>query len=92
MYHQGFMKSLNFALLALAISTTSFAQTRTLTPDDYARAERFLGYNVNPMVLHSGVRPTWLPDDRFWYRVPTENGNEFVLVDSSRGTRSAPFD
>jgi dipeptidyl aminopeptidase/acylaminoacyl peptidase len=86
------MKRLHFALLALLFSTTSFSQTRSLTSDDYARAERFLGYNTNPLVLHSGVRPTWLPDDRFWYRVSTENGNEFILVDPARGTRSAPFD
>jgi dipeptidyl aminopeptidase/acylaminoacyl peptidase len=69
-----------------------FAQTRALTADDYARAEKFMGYNTNPLVLHSGVRPTWLPDERFWYRVATENGNEFVLVDPVRGTRTPAFD
>src|SRR5215831_5908376 len=65
---------------------------RALTAADYARAERFLGYNTTPLVLHGGVRPTWLPDDRFWYRVSTENGNEFVLIDPARGSRSKPFD
>src|SRR5215510_16430631 len=69
-----------------------FAQTRALTSDDYARAEKFLGYNANPLVLHSGVRPTWLPDDRFWYRVVTENGTEFVMFDPVRGTRQPAFD
>src|SRR5262245_52413492 len=86
------MKNLLFAPFALFISISAFAQTRALTADDYARAERLMGYNTNPLVLHSGVKPTWLADDRFWYRVATENGNEFVLIDPTRGTRTAPFD
>jgi dipeptidyl aminopeptidase/acylaminoacyl peptidase len=47
-----------------------------------------MGYNTNALVLHAGVRPNWLPDDRFWYRTTTENGGQFVLIDPSRGTRS----
>ncbi len=58
---------------------------RSLTAADYARAEQFMTYNVTPLVLRSGVRPTWLPDDRFWYRVPTETGAEFLLVDRDQG-------
>ena len=42
-----------------------------LTAGDYARAERYLAANTTPMVLRSGVRPTWLPDGRFWYRITT---------------------
>jgi len=68
------------------------AQTRALTPDDYRRAETFLGYNTNPLVLHAPARPVWLADDRFWYRVTTDRGTEFVLVDPVRGTRKAAFD
>src|SRR5207248_2333332 len=71
--------------LALAISATVVGQQRpdaprALTAADYARAERFLTYNTTPLVLHSGVRPTWLPDNRFWYRVTTERGSEAVLI------------
>lgn len=76
----------------LILSLPGFAQTRALTAEDYARAEKFMNYNTNPLVLRAGVRPTWLPDDRFWYRVAVENGNEFVLVDPARGTRGAAFD
>src|SRR5438067_1593068 len=81
-----------FLILSLLLAIPCIAQTRNLTADDYARAEKFMGYNANPLVLHSGVRPAWLPDDRFWYRVTTENGAEFVLVDPARGTRGAAFD
>jgi dipeptidyl aminopeptidase/acylaminoacyl peptidase len=62
---------------------------RALTAADYARAERFMTYNATPLVYHSGVRPTWLADDRFWYRVTTEKGSEAVLVDAAKGTRAA---
>src|SRR5436853_6233451 len=75
------------AILLLALAMPSMAQTRALTPDDYRRAETLLGYNTNPQVLHAPARPVWLPDDRFWYRVTTEKGNEIVLVDPARGTR-----
>ena len=79
--------------LALAITVTVVGQQRPEAPRartaaDYARAERFMTYNTTPLVLRSGVRATWLPDDRFWYRVTTERGSEAVLVDSKNATRS----
>src|SRR5437867_5603500 len=80
--------------LCLAVSATLAAQQRTdqpraLTAGDYARAERFMTYNTTPLVLRSGVRPTWLPDERFWYRVTTESGSAAVLVDPAKAARSA---
>ena len=65
---------------------------RVFTVADYARAEKFMPYNVAPLVFHAGVRPTWLPDDRFWYRNTTPDGTEFVLFDPARGTRGPVFD
>jgi len=79
-------------LVIVLSAASALAQTRTLTADDYARAEKFMGYNTNPLVLHGNIRPTWLPDDRFWYRMATERGDEFILVDPGRGTRGAAFD
>ena len=61
---------------------------RALTAADYSRAEKFMGYNTTPLVLRSGVRPTWLEDGRFWYRVTTAEGNEAVLVDPVKGTKT----
>src|SRR5207244_795615 len=76
------------------LSTSLVAQTpRALTPADYARAERFLSYNTTPLVLHSAGRATWLPglpglpDDTFWYRTNTEQGDEAILVDAAHATR-----
>ena len=65
---------------------------RALTADDYARAERFMGYNTNPLVFRMTVRPNWLPDDRFWYRVTVPGGAEFVLVDPARASKEPAFD
>jgi len=45
--------------------------SRVVTASDYARAEKWMGYNTNPLVFRSGVRPAWQGDDRFWYRVTT---------------------
>jgi dipeptidyl-peptidase 4 len=63
-----------------------------LSADDYARAERFLGYRTNPLVFRATVRPTWLPDDRFWYRNTIPGGCEFVLIDPTRAAREPAFD
>ena len=76
------------ASATLAAQQTSSAPA-ALTAADYARAEKFMGYNTTPLVLHSGVHATWLPDDRFWYRTTTEKGREAVLIDPATGARSA---
>jgi dipeptidyl aminopeptidase/acylaminoacyl peptidase len=83
------------AILAAAIPVVAeqaAPAVRALTADDYARAERFMGYNTNPLVYRATVRPNWLPDDRFWYRVAVPGGNEFVLVDPARAAKEPAFD
>jgi dipeptidyl aminopeptidase/acylaminoacyl peptidase len=83
--------------VCLLATTGTVAQERTdapraLTAADYGRAETFMTYNTMPLVLHGGVRPTWVPGDppdRFWYRTTTEKGIETVLIDAASGSRSA---
>ena len=65
---------------------------RALTAADYARAEKFMGYNTASLVFGASVRARRLPDERFWYRKTTEAGSEFVLIDPVRGTRAPAFD
>ena len=86
------LRRVGIALATLTFGAPCLAQTRALTAGDYARAEKLMGYNTNPLVFRAGIRPRWLADDRFWYRVTTQNGNEFVLVDPTRGTRGPAFD
>jgi dipeptidyl aminopeptidase/acylaminoacyl peptidase len=84
-------RSTPLLILSFIVSLPALAQPPALTADDYARAERLMGYNTNPLVLRSGVRPNWIAGDRFWYRTATEKGNEFVLVDPVRGSRGPAF-
>lgn len=83
------------ALLFAAAFSTSAQQPvshQVLTAADYARAEKMLSYNTGPLVDRSGVRPTFLPDGRFWYRVLTATGSEYILIDPSDGKRQTGAD
>lgn len=71
--------------------STAMAQQKVLTAADYARAEKFLGYNTNPLVQHN-VQPAWLPDGRLWYRDSSAEGDEFVVFDPVKQTREPAFD
>jgi dipeptidyl aminopeptidase/acylaminoacyl peptidase len=87
------MRLLRLSLLAVVASSTLDAQTpKQLSADDYAKAERFLGQNVAPLVTGVAGRPTWLSDGRFWYRATTAGGSAFMLVDPARRTREPAFD
>ena len=91
--------SINFAFLLLTAAvfaqTTQTAMTtapRVYTAADYARAEKMLVFNTGQLVDRAGVRPNYLPDGRFYYRVLTATGTEFVLVNPATGARQAAFD
>ncbi|NOT46276.1 MAG: prolyl oligopeptidase family serine peptidase [Acidobacteria bacterium] len=72
------------SLFCLFVSS-SFAQT--VTAEDYARAEKMLSYSTAPLVDRNGVRPTFLPDGRFWYMVLTATGREYVMVNPADGMK-----
>ena len=74
-------------VLCLISALPARSQNRTLTADDYAHAEKFMGYNTGPLLLRAVSRVTWLSDEIVRYRITTENGNEFLLIDAVRGTR-----
>jgi dipeptidyl-peptidase 4 len=76
----------------LFLLTLLASAQRVFTAADYARAEKFMTYNTSSLVFQNAVRPTWLPDDRFWYRNTLADGAEFVMVDPTRGTRLPAFD
>ena len=78
---------------ALALAGSSFAQTsRQLTTEDYAHAESFMAYNVNPLVYHTVAGVTWLPDGRFWFRDAAADGVTFTIVNPVKGTKLPAFD
>jgi dipeptidyl aminopeptidase/acylaminoacyl peptidase len=87
------MNKFLLTLTSFAFATAVNAQQGTqLTAKDYEHAESFLSYNIEPFIDHDGVRPEWLPGDKFWYRALTSEGSEFILVDPAKGSRSAAFD
>src|ERR1017187_2016733 len=81
------MKPSVCCLAATLLAIASASAQQKFTAADYARAEQLMGYNTTPLVLRSGVRPNWLPDEPFWPRVPPAGGAEFLLGDPAKGTR-----
>jgi dipeptidyl aminopeptidase/acylaminoacyl peptidase len=86
------MNKFLFTTLSLAGLAANAQQGKVLTAKDYQHAESFLSYNTQPLVDRSDVRPNWLPGDKFWYRVLTPTGSEFIIVDPVKRTRTAAFD
>ena len=79
-------------VLGCCLTASGMAQGKQLTNEDYARAEKFMGYNVNPLVYHGVARPTWMEDGRFWYRDNGPDGVTFMVVDPAKGTKTPAFD
>ncbi len=77
------------ALFICTIAISVVAQKTVLTKEDYARAEKMLSFGTAPYVDRGGVRPTFLPDGRFWYRVLTATGSEYVLINPADGSRKS---
>ncbi|HMK17595.1 MAG TPA: DPP IV N-terminal domain-containing protein [Chitinophagaceae bacterium] len=85
------MKTVLFSIISLLIIISTSAQD-ALTVNDYQKAENQLSYNTQKYVDRGNVSPNWMPGDKFWYRVLTPSGSEFVLVDAAKGTRTVAFD
>jgi dipeptidyl aminopeptidase/acylaminoacyl peptidase len=85
------MRGLIASLIACFFTITASAQ-KTLTAADYQRAEMFLASTTQKYIDRQGVVPNWISADRFWYRVLTPSGSEFVLVDAAKGTKTVAFD
>lgn len=84
------MKKISFIAIFIFLASVSItAQNPTITADDYARAEKMLNFGTGPLVDRAGVRPNFLPDGRFWYRVLTPTGSEYVLIDPKDGSRKS---
>ncbi len=88
----GFRVVVGSLAIAIAAISAGAQQPRALTAADYGRAERALAPATSPLVYGATVRPTWLPNDRFWYRTTTAGGSQFILVDPAKGTRALSFD
>ena len=76
----------------LAVQAGAHAQAPTVTAADYARAERLVGYNANPLVDHAVTTVTWLDPTHFWYRDHDVRGDHFLQMDATTGVASPSFD
>jgi len=81
-----------FLFLITILSILSVQAQDALTVKDYENAESKMGYNTQKYVDRANVAANWMPGDKFWYRVLTPSGSEFVLVDAAKGTRTVAFD
>ena len=68
------------------------AAGRVLTYDDYAKAERWMNYNVNGLVKHTIGGVQYLPDGRVFFRDPGAEGLMYMLADAASGSVTAAFD
>jgi dipeptidyl-peptidase-4 len=80
------------ATCGICCSFTVAQLPKQYTTEDYAAAERFMGYNVSPLAYQGVVRAQGLDDGRFWYRDVGQNGIKYVLIDPAKGTRTPAFD
>jgi hypothetical protein len=91
-FYQVALVAAALVLPALTARPVTAQETRKLTAEDYARAEKFLGTNTVPLVTGLGFRPTWLADGRLWYRTTVTNGSAFIVVDPAKRSREPLFD
>src|ERR1700761_1250366 len=85
------------SLLAALLSVLSTAPAllnaqRAYTAQDYAQAERWMGYNVNPLVDHTVSDVKYLPDGRVFFRDPAAGTVAFRVADGRTGKTELAFD
>src|SRR5690606_8268554 len=79
-------------LATAALPAAAHDAERVLTHEDYARAERFMGYNTTPLVDHVVTAVVWQDDGHFWFRDHDADGDHFRRVEAATGTVSDAFD
>jgi dipeptidyl aminopeptidase/acylaminoacyl peptidase len=85
------LKVFILVFVPLSFSTLVFAAEE----NDFSQYDRALSLRsrMDGNVFRAEVKPQWLADDRFWYRVQTSpQSHEFVLMDPKTGTRQPAFD
>src|ERR1700751_455067 len=82
-----------FAALLSVLSTTPalLNAQRAYTAQDYAQAERWMGYNVNPLVDHTVSDVKYLSDGRVFFRDPAAGSVAFRIADAHTGKVELAF-
>ena len=89
-----FLSIVVFGILVLAALNLAaiHQEKKTLTVEDYMRAEKFMSFHTAPLVYGGSIGPTWIDKSTFWYRNTIRGGYEFVLVDVKKKKRKKAFD
>ncbi|MDE3105967.1 MAG: DPP IV N-terminal domain-containing protein [Acidobacteriota bacterium] len=75
-------------LLLVAVTARSAVSQRQRTAEEYRQAERWMPYNVEPLLDHTFQQAAWLNDDRLWYADTAEAGVTYMLVDPVRRSQA----
>ena len=78
--------------LSLLCSAAVAQHPRQYSDKDYAAAEKFMPYNMNPLAWKGVVKAQPLDDGRFWYKAVDDSGITYTLIDPAKGTRGPAFD
>src|ERR1700757_2047427 len=83
-----------FAAVLTILSTTPdlLSAQRVYSAQDYAQAERWMGYNVNPLVDHTVSDVKYLSDGRVFFRDPAAGTVAFRVTDARTGKTDLAFD
>ena len=64
--------------------------------EDYARAEKFLPWNLGKRIYNAEVKPFWITEEEngeaFWYLLKSKDGNHFYLADPENDVYGEAFD
>lgn len=86
-------RTLLLAATLILLGSGSARAQEVMDETTYARAERLLGWHLDPLVTGDRVQPNWMRGgNRFWYRNKTGEGHEFILVDPVQASRNPLFD
>jgi dipeptidyl-peptidase 4 len=78
--------------LSLVCAAGLAQHPRQYTDQDYANAERFMPYNMNPLAFKGQVKAQSLDDGRFWYKAVDDSGITYMVVDPAKRARGPAFD
>ena len=81
------------ALSVALLSSAALAQhPRQYNDADYAQAEKFMPYNMNPLAYQGQVKAQPLDDGLFWYKAVDGSGITYTLLDPAKATHTPAFD
>ncbi len=80
------------AVVVLAAGALPGMAQKVYTKQDYTQAERWMFYNVNPLVHHTIRGVNYLADGKVFYRDPGVGGTAYMIADAAKGTVAPAFD